>query len=86
MRSALSRCVFAGGTRTAAELGVRNRHAYTTRLLWLLAIVLTVLCAFSGGVTVHPGRGVDSSQNAAHLSPDGAPAEARTVRPAKPAN
>ncbi|HEY2663924.1 MAG TPA: hypothetical protein VGI47_06245 [Candidatus Binataceae bacterium] len=56
---------------------VRRRNAYTTQLLWLLAILLTVLCAFSGGVTIHPRKGSDSSLNAARESPMGTSGEGR---------
>jgi len=72
-----------------AESGVRLRSAYATQILWLLAIVLAVCCALSGGgATVHPSTAVASNLKSERQSLAAAPS--RGVRPigsiAKPGN
>jgi hypothetical protein len=83
------RARYGAGTRTAAKSSVHIRSSYATQILWLLAIVLAVCCALSGGgATVHPSTGVAANLNGDHQSPAPAPSRgARTIGSvAKPAH
>jgi hypothetical protein len=62
-----------------AGSSVRIRSSYATQILWLLAIVLAVCCALSGGgATVHPSTGVAANLN--RDRPSLAPAPLRGAR------